>query len=132
MNLARIAGLTLAVAMAAGCGQAATSPSAAPGGAESGTQVAPDAEIQLSDFKILPAEATVPPDFALAVSNAGPTPHNLTIRDQSGAVGDGTEEIAENDTTTLTGSLAPGRYITFCSLPGHESLGMRALLIVGP
>jgi uncharacterized cupredoxin-like copper-binding protein len=129
---ARLAGMTLALAMIAGCGQAASSPSAATGGAESVTQSAPSVEIQLADFKILPAEASVPADFVLLVSNAGPTPHNLTIRDESGAVGHATAEIAEGDTASLGGRLAPGRYITFCSLPGHESLGMTALLIVGP
>lgn len=130
--VARVAGMTLALAMIAGCGQAASSPSVATGGAESGTENAPSVEIQLADFKILPAEASVPADFILTVSNSGPTPHNLTIRDKSGAVGHATAEIAEGDTATLSGRLAPGRYITFCSLPGHESLGMRALLIVGP
>lgn len=128
----RLAGLALALTIAAGCGQAAGSPGTTPGDAESGTQLSPAIEVTVADFKITPAETSVPADFVLTVSNAGPTPHNLTIRDESGAVGYATAEIDERGTATLSGRLEPGRYITFCSLPGHESLGMKALLIVGP
>lgn len=125
-----VAVVALVAACSGGDGAGASAPppddSDAPAGAASAATT-----IKLADYAIRPAEVTVGPDFVLAISNFGPTPHNLTIRDESGAVGDAISEIEAGGSALLQGHLEPGRYITFCSLPGHENMGMRALLIVG-
>jgi len=87
--------------------------------------------VSLTDFKIAPADIAVPGGAAtLNVSNDGKTPHNLAIRDQSGKVVGHTDDLRPGQAAVLTVTLPVGTYTTFCSLPGHESLGMRGTLMV--
>jgi plastocyanin len=86
--------------------------------------------VAVKDFTIEPLELTSGPDVALAVTNEGPTPHNLTIRDDAGQILGATPDLSEGDAATLSVDLAPGAYVLFCSLGGHESLGMRGTLTV--
>ena len=67
---------------------------------------------------------------ALAVTNAGPTVHNVAIRDDAGTLLGTTADLREGESETLTVDLAAGSYILFCSLPGHESLGIKGTLTV--
>ncbi len=64
------------------------------------------------------------------VTNDGPTPHNLTVRNESGEVVMATADLSVDGTETITAELEPGEYTTFCSLAGHESLGMSGTLTV--
>ena len=88
--------------------------------------------VDLADFMISPSviDATGP-TVTFDVSNAGPTPHNLTIRDDAGTILGATPDLStgENAVLTVTFPVA-GNYITFCSLPGHESLGVKGTLVV--
>ena len=68
----------------------------------------------------------------LAVTNQGPTIHNVAIRDASGAVIVTTRDLKTGESETISATLAPGSYILFCSLPGHESLGTKGTLEVSP
>ena len=100
--------------------------------ASSGSQT-PEAGLAVSvaDFMIDPAEAEiVGPTITISVTNDGPTPHNLTVRDAAGAVVMGTEDLSVGDSETITAELEPGDYTIFCALPGHESLGMSGPLTV--
>jgi plastocyanin len=91
----------------------------------------PDLALELADFMLDPSDLTVSgPTVAIEVSNAGPTPHNLTIRDAAGDLLAATMDLSRGETETLTVDLAPGTYTIFCALPGHESLGMRGVLTV--
>jgi plastocyanin len=130
--------LALALTACAGAGATDTpaDPTSAPTVATSATpSVEPSAAIDgqavaVKDFTIEPLELTSGPDVALAVTNEGPTPHNLTIRDDAGELLGATPDLSEGDAATLTVELAPGSYVMFCSLGGHESLGMRGTLTV--
>jgi plastocyanin len=136
-TLLSIALLALAVAA---CGGAATdapaAPTAAPTAAASAApsiepSVALDGQaVVVKDFTIEPFDVTSDPSVALAVTNEGPTPHNLTIRDDAGQILGATPDLSEGDAATLSVDLAPGAYVLFCSLGGHESLGMRGTLTV--
>jgi plastocyanin len=86
----------------------------------------------VKDFTIDPIEVTLTGPVSLAVSNAGPTVHNLSIRDAADELLAKTEDLREGESETLEVDLADGDYVLFCSLPGHESLGMRGTLTVGP
>jgi uncharacterized cupredoxin-like copper-binding protein len=66
------------------------------------------------------------------VTNDGPTFHNVTICDSSGTVVAGTKDLQPGTSETLSTKVAPGAYILFCSLPGHESLGIKGTLTVSP
>jgi plastocyanin len=94
--------------------------------------MAPVIPVTLIDFAIEPAiiEAAGTA-LAFDVVNEGITPHNLTIRDAAGSILGATSDLRQGDTEQLILSVpAPGTYVTFCSLPGHESLGLVGELVV--
>ena len=41
-----------------------------------------------------------------------------------------TRDLKRGETQTVSADIAPGTYTTFCSLPGHESLGVKGTLTV--
>lgn len=81
-------------------------------------------------------------EFSLTLSRpvmaSGPAIVQLVVRGEDGhdlaIAGDGrVRRIAETRpgrTADWRGSLKPGRYRLFCSVPGHEAAGMRATLRV--
>jgi plastocyanin len=90
-----------------------------------------DAEIALMDFMLDPEDVEVAgPTVTIAVTNDGPTPHNLSIRTAAGETLLATDDLSRGEQTTLSGELEPGDYVIFCSLGGHESLGMSGTLTV--
>jgi hypothetical protein len=65
------------------------------------------------------------------VRNFGEDGHDLAVRTAEGRVLGTLPELRPGRTGTLTLRLRkPGRYRLFCSLEGHEALGMRAVLRV--
>ena len=90
--------------------------------------------ISVADFMIDPDDVTVAgPTLIFEVTNDGPTPHNLTVRDATDEIVMATDDLGAGDGETITADLEPGDYTIFCSLAGHESLGMRgALTVTGP
>ena len=87
--------------------------------------------VSVLDFMIDPADLEVAgPTVTIAVTNDGPTPHNLTVRDAAGEVVTGTDDLGVGESETISGELEPGDYTIFCSLAGHESLGMSGTLTV--
>ena len=129
------AGLAIAIV-----GGASSAQDASPMSSMDATSVAPASmvpadstvEVSLADFTIVPAviEATGP-TVTFDVSNAGPTPHNLTIRDDAGVILGATPDLSTGETSVVTVTFpVAGSYITFCSLAGHESLGVKGTLVV--
>ncbi len=88
--------------------------------------------IALADFMITPATIdAVGPEVTFDVSNQGPTPHNFTIRDEAGNILGATADLSTGQAQSLPVTFpGPGTYIVFCSLPGHESLGVKGTLVV--
>ncbi len=87
----------------------------------------------VKDFKIEPVDIKVQGKVvSLAVTNQGPTIHNVTIRDASGTVIVASRDLKTGESETISATLAPGTYVLFCSLPGHESLGTKGTLEVSP
>ncbi len=65
----------------------------------------------------------------LNVRNFGEDGHDLSVRTRAGRVLGTLPELRPGKTGSLTLRLRkPGRYVVFCSLEGHEELGMRARL----
>jgi plastocyanin len=65
------------------------------------------------------------------VRNYGEDGHDLAVRTRSGRRLATLPEVKPGETGSLTVRLhRRGRYVVFCSLAGHEQLGMRALLRV--
>ena len=134
--------LLLAVA---GCSQAGASTtttsaatagrSAAPAASVAGGSVGPSAaagttQIHVRDFTLDPKDLAVTGTVSLAVTNDGPTIHNVSIRDASGKVVGATKDLTPGQSETLTVKIPGGSYTLFCSLPGHESLGIKGTLTV--
>lgn len=90
--------------------------------------------IGVADFMIDPDEVTATgPAITFEVTNDGPTPHNFTIRSGAGEVVAATADLSAGESETLDVELEPGTYPIFCSLAGHESLGMSgSLTVTGP
>jgi len=67
----------------------------------------------------------------VAISMANPSPifkHNVAIKgngfDKKGAV------VGKGGTSRVAASLKPGKYVFYCSVPGHEAGGMKGTLTV--
>lgn len=87
--------------------------------------------VTVSDFMIDPSDLEVAgTTVTIDVVNDGPTPHNLSVRDADGEVVMATADLSTDETETITAELEPGEYTIFCSLAGHESLGMSGTLTV--
>ena len=117
-------------------GSAAPATAAPSAGAASGSAATAPSNataVIVKDFKIEPADIKVQgKTVSLAVTNQGPTIHNVTIRDASGTVIVATKDLKTGESETISATLAPGSYVLFCSLPGHESLGTKGTLEVSP
>ena len=110
---------------------AAPAESEAPASEAPASAAAESVAINLMDFMIEPSDVEVAgPTVTIDVASDGPTPHNLTVRDASGQVVMGTEDLSAGDTATISAELEPGDYTIFCALAGHESLGMSGTLTV--
>ena len=117
---------------AASAALASATPAAAAASAMPAESPADDATpVEVSDFAIDPSDIAVPGPVSLAVSNTGPTVHNVTIRDDADEVLGKTADLREGESGTLAVELPAGTYTMYCSLPGHESLGMKGTLTVG-
>jgi uncharacterized cupredoxin-like copper-binding protein len=80
-----------------------------------------------TEFKI----ATGSTDFKAGeidfqVKNDGKIPHDLAIKQ----TGEKTKEISAGGTAELKVTLKAGKYELYCSVPGHESAGMRLNITV--
>ena len=87
--------------------------------------------VSVADFMIDPSDLEAAgPTVTIIVTNDGPTPHNLTIRDDADEVLAATADLSAGASETISAELEPGTYTIFCSLAGHESLGMSGTLTV--
>ncbi len=102
-------------------------------------------EVALKDFTVEPRQASVPAgEVTFNVENQGPTGHMFVVfrtdlpEDALPLTGSQVQEDGEGvtllgridsfpagRTETLTHTLAPGRYVLICNIPGHYQLGMR-------
>ncbi|MEX2563104.1 MAG: multicopper oxidase domain-containing protein [Nitriliruptoraceae bacterium] len=92
---------------------------------------APDAPtsvaVELSEFAISPSNIAVAVDGVIQVANRGAIDHDFAI------VGTdvGTPMLRTGETFELSlAGLAPGTYDIICTVPGHDSSGMRGTLTI--
>lgn len=107
--------------------------SGAPASSATGSSTTPAGDatpITVKDFTLDPKDVTVTGQASLGVTNAGPTVHNVTIRDASGKVLAATKDLSPGQSEVLAFDIPAGSYVLFCSLPGHESLGIKGTLTV--
>ena len=96
------------------------------GGETVATSKSTEAAIELSEYKIT-GTLTVPPgEVTMNITNKGSLPHNLVLQG-----GPKTADIQPGGATDLSlGKLAAGTYSVFCTIAGHQELGMKATLNV--
>jgi hypothetical protein len=82
------------------------------------------------EWRVALYRSTVPVGFVrFNVRNFGEDGHDLAVRNRRGRVRGQMPEIRPGTRGSLTVRLRrPGRFVVFCSLAGHEELGMRAEL----
>ncbi len=84
--------------------------------------------VSLSEFAIELDVAVPAGQVVFDVVNDGAVVHNLSVRE----TGDVTPDLATGERAALdVGSLEPGTYELFCSIPGHVEAGMATEVIVG-
>ena len=123
MNIKTLIATPLLVLAVAACGGAAKLASPA-------SSAVAATSIHVRDFALDPKDVSVRGSVSLAVTNDGPTIHNVSIRDASGKVVGATKDLTPGQSETLTVDIPAGTYVLFCSLPGHESLGVKGSLTV--
>ncbi len=69
-------------------------------------------------------------EATLEFTNPQPIGHDADIEDESGKVIADTEVITDGSDTATIKDLKPGKYVFFCSVPGHREGGMEGTLTV--
>ncbi len=110
---------------------ACSSPAGESVAGEPSTEAVEPVVIHVADFMLdKPDLSLTGPTVTFMVTNDGPTPHNVAVRNAEGMVLLTTRDLSVGESQTISAQLAPGDYVTFCSLPGHESLGVKGRLSV--
>jgi plastocyanin len=75
-------------------------------------------------------DADVPAgEYTLTLTNRGRSTHDLVV-EQAGDDVAGTDTINPGESTTLTVTLTPGRYVFYCSVANHRAMGMEVAVTV--
>lgn len=104
---------------------------ALPGGAQA--RRAPTAVgVSEREFSLNPYRHAIRPgSVRFYVTNFGEDVHNLALRTPGGRLLKVSPDIASGRRLTVAARLRrPGRWVLVCTKPGHEQLGMRAVLRV--
>lgn len=74
--------------------------------------------------------ATKAGDVTIDFTNPQPVGHDADVEDAGGEVVGDTDVIAEGSDSVTMKDLKPGKYVFFCSVPGHREAGMEGTLTV--
>ena len=64
----------------------------------------------------------------ITLTNPSPVSHNITVQTPQGAKGGPT--VGKGGTSTVSLNLPAGKYVYYCSVPGHRQAGMQGTLTV--
>jgi plastocyanin len=111
-------------------------PATGPSGGETTTEAPappsiPHVQVTAVEYRFTLSRTTVPAgkvDFDFV--NSGQDEHNLNLASEGGSLTGSFPNTVSKGTHDLTFEMRPGRYTLFCSLPEHESKGMKATLTV--
>jgi plastocyanin len=70
-----------------------------------------------------------PGTITIVMTNMSPVEHNVTVANGSGVLG--ATPTFQGGQKALTLTLKAGTYTFYCSVPGHETAGMKGTLVVG-
>jgi plastocyanin len=127
--------LGLAVPALTGCGgeeQSASPASSSPPAA------APSAPVEPGPFGVTAVDYSLELEgktlragsYEVEFSNDGSSLHNLVVARDGEPVAQTDGEVSPGDSDTFTVQLDPGRYVFFCSVANHRSMGMEVTVEV--
>jgi plastocyanin len=71
-----------------------------------------------------------PGNLTITYDNPSPVPHSIAVETANGNILGQTQPGADNKQTLDLSDLAPGKYVFFCTVPGHREAGMQGDLTV--
>jgi plastocyanin len=103
-----------------------------PPGESSNPQSPAHVQVRAKEFSFtLSRPTTEAGSLVIELVNAGQDEHDLHIRPATGGADVGAISIVQPDHhSDVQFNLAPGSYTFYCSMPGHEQLGMKATFTV--
>ena len=132
-TVATLAGVAVALVLSGGAlivsagGSASDAEVAAAGAAASAVDAPAEAQVELGDMFVEPAQIEIAPGGTLEVTNEGAAIHDLAVEGTDVA----TPMLDPGESASLElGDLEPGTYTVICTVAGHQAAGMEATLVV--
>jgi plastocyanin len=72
-----------------------------------------------------------PGSVTITYDNPSPVPHSIAVATANGNILGQVQPFANGKQSVSVPNLAPGKYIFFCTVPGHREAGMQGNLTVG-
>ena len=73
-----------------------------------------------------------PGNVSISYSNPSPVPHSIAVATSNGNVLGQVQPFANGKQSVTLDDLAPGKYVFYCTVPGHREAGMQGDLTVLP
>jgi plastocyanin len=72
-----------------------------------------------------------PGNVSISYTNPSPVPHSIAVATANGNVLGQVQPFANGKQSVDLSNLAPGKYVFYCTVPGHRQAGMQGNLTVG-
>jgi plastocyanin len=117
------------VVLAAGCGGSSSSGGSSGSSLPKGSGQVISIPVASSGFAFTTTTATAKAGVVtLQSKNPQSVSHDISIKGTG--VSEQGNEVSDGGTSTVTATVTPGKYIFYCSVDGHEQLGMKGVLTV--
>jgi uncharacterized cupredoxin-like copper-binding protein len=117
------------VVLAAGCGGSSSGGGSSGSSLPKGSGQVISIPISTSGFSFTKTTATAKAGvITLEAKNPQSVMHDISIKGTG--VSEQGNPVSSGGTSTVTATVTPGTYVFYCSVPGHEQLGMKGVLTV--
>src|SRR6478672_7788081 len=117
------------VVLAAGCGGSSSSGGSSGSSLPKGSGQVISIPVASSGFAFTKTTATAKAGVVTLQSmNPQSVSHDISIKGTG--VSEQGNEVNNGGTSSVTATVTPGKYIFYCSVPGHEQAGMKGVLTV--